>query len=366
MRAARYYGAKDIRIDDIDEPVVGPNQVKIKIAWNGICGSDLHEYLVGPITAPRSGHPHPLTGETVPVTFGHEMSGTIVEVGEGVDAAKYPTGKKVVVEPIVSCMQVDSCLSCRKGLYNLCPKLALHGITGWGGGLGEYIVVKQEVAYVIPDNIPLDVAACVEPLAVAWHAVNRANMKAGDSCLIAGGGPIGLFVLKVLKARGAGAVFVSEPEQTRRDKATAHNADAVFNPITTNVVSEIKRLTNGGVDIAFDCAGVQASIDCVIAATRPRGVIMNIALWETKATFNPNILVMSEKTYTTSVCYVGVHADVINALAQGKLTNIEDLITSKIALEDVVEKGYEALIKDKDSQIKILVHPSLTKPLSKY
>jgi len=363
MRAARFHGQKDIRVDEIDEPEVSKGQVKIKVAWNGICGSDLHEYLMGPMIAPGCGHPHPLTGETVPLTFGHEMSGTIVELGEGVDSVNFPIGKNVVVEPMVSCMQVDSCIQCHDGFYNICPKLAIIGMSGFGGGLGEFVVVKQEIAHVIPDNIPLDVAACIEPLAVAWHAVNRAHLKTGDTCLIVGGGPIGLFVLKVLKARGAGAVYVSEPAQARRKKATVHQADVVFDPFTTDVVSECKRLTDGdGVDIAFDCAGVQASLDCVIASTRPRGMIMNVALWEAKATFDPMALLATEKTYSACVCYTGVHKDVIEAVARGHITNVEDLITSKITLEDVVAKGYEALVRDKDNQIKILVHPSPVAP----
>ncbi|KZS93581.1 L-threonine 3-dehydrogenase [Sistotremastrum niveocremeum HHB9708] len=356
MKAARFHGKRDIRIDEIPEPTVGPSQLKIKVAWNGICGSDLHDYLAGPIFSPQPGKPHPLSHEEPPVVFGHEISGTIVELGPDVDTNTFEAGRHVVIDAVVGC---GTCSQCSLGLKNLCATLGLIGITGWGGGLSEYIVTDQRNVHVIPDSIPLDVAACIEPLAVAWHAANRANFQPGMNVLISGGGPIGLFVLKVLKARGAGKVYVSEPSTQRRNRALAHGADAVFNPLVSDVFSQVIAFNEGaGVEIAFECAGITPSLDNCLKCTRSRGTVCIIALWENEGTLNPNVLVFGEKVITGSACYVQCHPDVIAAVADGRINNVADLITRRIGLKDVVELGFEALVNDKENQIKILVRPA--------
>ena len=130
MRAVRYHGTRDVRVDDIAEPEVRPGTVKIAPEWCGICGSDLHEYLVGPETIPAVGHPHPITGEVVPIVLGHEFAGRVVEVGEGVEDVA--VGDAVAVEPII---RDNVCPACLSGDYNMCPLIGFHGISGGGGGL---------------------------------------------------------------------------------------------------------------------------------------------------------------------------------------------------------------------------------------
>ncbi|NTW41652.1 MAG: alcohol dehydrogenase catalytic domain-containing protein, partial [Cellulomonadaceae bacterium] len=138
MRAARFHGRHDITIDDIPEPALRPGAVAIDVAWCGICGSDLHEFLEGPIFIPPHGHPHPLSGEEEPVTMGHEFSGTISAVGEGVTDVE--VGQNVVVEPYFVCGECDMCAS---GRYNLCRSMGFIGLSGGGGGLSEKIVVDR-------------------------------------------------------------------------------------------------------------------------------------------------------------------------------------------------------------------------------
>ncbi|KAJ8522415.1 hypothetical protein ONZ45_g1002 [Pleurotus djamor] len=357
MKAARYYGPGDIRIDDIPIPRLKPGQVKIKVAWNGICGTDLHAYqmqlpMTGTLTTPN-----PQSGETLPVTFGHEFSGTIVELGEDVDK-KFAIGQNVCVEPIMTCMK-DSCRSCREGSRNVCPKLGWIGITGWGGGLSEYICVDQLTVHILPPNVSLEIGAMIEPLAVAYHSVKRSGFKKGDTALVVGAGPIGQFLLKALKAVDPTArVIVSEPAQLRREYALAHGATIAFNPLKDDLEAIINKATGGeGADIVFDAAGIQASIDACIKGVRPRGTIVVVAVWEEAPKINMNVLLMKEATLTGIMCYDRVHTELIEAVSAGKMPNIEDLITSKISLEDVVGKGFEALMKEKDKQVKILVHP---------
>ena len=192
MKTARFHGRKDIRIDDIDKPVLRPGAVMIAIAWCGICGTDLHEYLEGPIFIPPTGRPHPLTHETEPVTMGHEFSGTITALGEGV--TDLTVGENVVVEPYFVC---GVCAPCKAGHYNVCTKMGFIGLAGGGGGLSEKIAVDRRWVHPIGD-IPLDQAALIEPLSVGHHAFVRSGAKSGDVALIGGAGPIGLLLAAVL------------------------------------------------------------------------------------------------------------------------------------------------------------------------
>lgn len=152
MKAVRFHGREDLRFEDIPEPTCGKGQIKVKPAWCGICGSDLHEYLGGPSLCPTT--PHPITGESIPLTFGHEFSGIIEEIGEGV-SDKFKVGGRVCVQPII---YDGTCGACKDGLINCCYSNGFVGISGWGGGLSEHVVVPEYAVYNIPDNMGLDIA----------------------------------------------------------------------------------------------------------------------------------------------------------------------------------------------------------------
>ncbi|KAI0688591.1 alcohol dehydrogenase GroES domain protein [Cytidiella melzeri] len=358
MRAARYYGPGDVRVEDVPEPKPRKGQVKIKIAC-AVCGSDLHAYHAPlPISAcPTIDQAHFVTGEKLPITLGHEFSGVITELGEGVDSKRLAKGQNVVVEPLISCRQAG-CVPCNNNTRNVCPHTSFLGIAGWGGGLSEYITADQSAVFPLPANTPLDVGAMMEPLAVAWHAINRSAFRKGSTCLILGSGPIGLMVLKALQARGASWIGISEPSDQRREMAVKHKATAIFDPRSDDVVAEVKKATGGqGADVVFDCAGVQPAFELAIAAVRPRGNITCIAIWGPKpSNFNINDMLFKEFTITGIMGYDGVHSEMLEAVGAGKVTGLESFITRRISLEDVVEDGINVLMHDKE-QIKILVHP---------
>ncbi|KAH9931565.1 alcohol dehydrogenase GroES domain protein [Fomitopsis serialis] len=351
MKAVRYYGPGDIRVDNIPEPTTGDKQIKIK----HVCGSDLHSYFVlqTPVS-PTLTTPHPTTQETLPVVMGHEFSGTIVELGKAVDISKFSVGQNVVVEPLISCGKCGPCLS---GTRNLCHQISFIGIGGWGGGLAEYTVTNEDLVHVLPDSIPLDVGALIEPLAVSWHAMKISRFKRGSSVLIIGAGPIGLLLLKILKAEGASWIGVSEPAAARRATAVKLGVSAVYNPLTEDVVAETFRATDGGADVVFDCAGIQASFDAALAAVRTQGNVVEVAVWETNPVIKMGALQTKEAILTASQAYDRRHEELLKVVAEGRIPNLEELITSKIALDDFVEKGIKTLIAEKDTQIKILVHP---------
>ena len=266
MKAARYFDRGDIRIENVDEPVVEAGTVGIDVAWCGICGTDLHEYLDGPIFVPPAGHPHPVSGESAPITLGHEMSGTVYAVGEDVTDLK--VGDNIVVEPYI----IDPKESTEPGSnYHLTPNMNFIGLAGRGGGLGEKIVVERRWVHPIGD-IALDEAALIEPLAVGYHAFVRSGAKSGDIALIGGAGPIGLLTAAVLKANGV-TVIISELSELRRQKALDTGvADHALNPAEVDVVAEVKRLSGGsGADVAFECSSVNVVLDTLAARWHSAG-----------------------------------------------------------------------------------------------
>lgn len=351
MKAARFHARKDIRIEDIPEPELRPGAVKIDVAWCGICGTDLHEYLEGPIFCPAPGHPHPLSHEESPVTLGHEFSGTVSEVGQGVTGLA--KGDNVVVEPYF----VDgTCDMCQAGSYHLCRQMGFIGLSGGGGGLSEKIVVDQRWVHPIGD-IPLDEAALIEPLSVAHHAVARSGVKAGDTALVGGSGPIGLLTAAVLKGMGV-TTIISELTQARKEKATSSGvADHVLDPSKEDVPERVRELTGGtGADVAFECAGVNAVLDTMLDSVRPAAVVVNVSIWGAPATVDMQKIVLKEIDLRGTIAYVRDHPAVIKMVQEGKV-DLKPFITGRIALEDLVEQGFDTLINHKDTAVKVLVHP---------
>jgi (R,R)-butanediol dehydrogenase/meso-butanediol dehydrogenase/diacetyl reductase len=351
MKAARFYGPKDIRIENIEEPATRPGTVKIAVAWCGICGTDLHEFLDGPIFIPAPGHPHPLSGEEAPVTLGHEFSGTIEEIGEGV--SRLSVGDTVVVEPYFVC---DECPPCLAGNYHLCEKMGFIGLAGGGGGLSEKVVVDQRWVHLIGD-IPLDEAALIEPLSVAHHAVTRSGASAGDVAIVGGAGPIGLLTAAVLKALGV-TVIISELSTARKAKAISSGvADYVIDPTEENVKARVLEITKGiGADVAFECAGVNVVLDTLLDALRPAGVLVNVSIWGHPATVDMQKIVLKEIDLRGTIGYVRDHAATI-ALVQAGTIDLKPFITGRIPLEELVTTGLDTLINNNDTAVKILVHP---------
>jgi threonine dehydrogenase-like Zn-dependent dehydrogenase len=274
MNAVRYYGQRDVRLEQVPLPgPVRPGWVRVAPKFCGICGTDLHEYVSGANLIPTPGHPHPITGETLPLILGHEFSGVVEEVGEGVTHVK--KGDNVCVQPT---LWDDSCNSCKRGLVNCCDGNGFLGLSGWGGGMSELTNAPATAVKPLPANVSLEVGALVEPLAVGWHAVKISPFKEGDTALVLGGGPIGLAVIQALVSKGCNKIIVSEVAKKRRDFATHFGAHAVIDPTTTDVVVETERLTDGHkVDVAYDCAGVQVAVDSAFKALKTRGTLVNIA-----------------------------------------------------------------------------------------
>jgi (R,R)-butanediol dehydrogenase/meso-butanediol dehydrogenase/diacetyl reductase len=351
MKAAIFHSSRNITIDDVPEPELRPGAVAIDVAWCGICGTDLHEYLEGPIFISPAGHPHPLSNETAPVTMGHEFSGTVTALGDGV--TDLAVGDSVVVEPYFVC---GECAPCRAGNYNLCVKMGFIGLAGGGGGLSEKIVVDRRWVHPIGD-IPLDQAALIEPLSVGHHAFVRSGAKAGDVAFIAGAGPIGLLLAAVLKAEGL-TVIISELSGARKAKARETGvADHVLDPSAEDVVERVREITGGvGADVCFECSSVNAALDQLFDAVKPAGVIVVVSIWGHRASLDMQKLVLKEVDLRGTIAYVRDHPATIQLVRDGRV-NLAPFITGRIALDDLVAEGIHTLIDHNETAVKILVHP---------
>ncbi|WP_042451014.1 (R,R)-butanediol dehydrogenase, partial [Bacillus anthracis] len=311
MKALLWHNQRDVRVEEVPEPTVKPGAVKIKVKWCGICGTDLHEYLAGPIFIPTE--EHPLTHVKAPVILGHEFSGEVVEIGEGVTSHK--VGDRVVVEPIYSC---GKCEACKHGHYNVCEQLVFHGLGGEGGGFSEYTVVPEDMVHHIPDEMTYEQGALVEPAAVAVHAVRQSKLKEGEAVAVFGCGPIGLLVIQAAKAAGATPVIAVELSKERQELAKLAGADYVLNPATQDVLAEIRNLTNSlGVNVSFEVTGVEVVLRQAIESTSFEGQTVIVSVWEKDATITPNNLVLKEKEVVGILGYRHIFPAVIKLISSG-------------------------------------------------
>lgn len=346
MKSARWHAAKDIRVEETAIPSPNDNQVKIAVKFTGICGSDLHEYTDGPQLIPFD-KPYPLNGHQGTTTLGHEFSGVVEEVGKNVKNIK--KGDRVTVEPIFRNPESPFITT---GEYNLSEPLGFVGLTS-NGGFAKYTVVEDYMVHKMPDNMSFEQGAIVEPAAVAAYAIQRSGMKMGDSVFIVGAGPIGLLTVQVALATGASQIFVSDLSESRLKIAKKIGATQTFNAKDKDIPQKIKEMTGNGADIFIDAAGVQASFDTGINSLRNGGTAVLVALFMTKVEHDALNHTLRELTIIGTAAYRNIFPQVIALISSGRLP-VEKLITNVISVDEVVEKGFEALVND-PSEVKILV-----------
>lgn len=250
-----------------EEPVPqpGPGEVQIQIKSVGICASDLHYYRDARIGT---------TVITDPIVIGHEASGVITALGEGVDNLR--VGDRVAVEPAKPCME---CEWCRAGHYNVCPGIPFFGTPPTDGCLRDYIAWPAALALKVPDSLSYDEIAMTEPLAIGVYAAQLAQPNGNDVVAILGAGAIGLSVLEAVKVMGVTRVIVSEPVAERRAAALELGATEVIDPSAVDAVSEFERLTDGrGADVVFECTGEEDAVRESCKVARVLGKVMVVGI----------------------------------------------------------------------------------------
>jgi (R,R)-butanediol dehydrogenase / meso-butanediol dehydrogenase / diacetyl reductase len=348
MRAAVYYGPNKVEIADVPEPTPGPGTVKVKVGYNGICGTDLHEYYAGPIFFPTE--PHPLTHAQVPLVMGHEFSGVITDIGDGVTG--WAEGDRVAIEPIYKC---GHCPACKAGNYNICAQIGFHGLMS-DGGMAEYTVVPTSMLHKLPDNVSMTLGALVEPMSVAYHAATLGETKPGDTAMVFGAGPIGIGLWFALRGKGIDDAFVVEPSATRRASIEALGA-RTLDPAAIDVPAFIADHTDGRkADAVFDAAGVTPAVETALACVGARRPMVSVAIYEKPLSTPLLNLVMNESRIQGSLCYTSADFEAVIALMAQDKYDTTGWVES-IALDDVIDEGFEAL--HAGAKMKVLVDPTI-------
>jgi threonine dehydrogenase-like Zn-dependent dehydrogenase len=248
-----------VAVIDIPEPAVGDEEVKIKVAYCSICGSDPH--LVEGIF-----------GWTVPFGMGHEVSGVIVELGKKATAKGLQVGDRVAGNFLHFC---GTCYYCQNGQQQFC-----EGVPEGNAGMSEYIVWHESQVYKLPDEISLKKGCLLEPVSIAVRTADKINMQVGKRVAINGCGPIGLLVLQVLKMYGATALTVFEPIAERRAAALEFGADYAINPLESDLVQEAMKITDGrGYDVVIDTSGSTKAVTHLPQITAKGGTLVYAAMY---------------------------------------------------------------------------------------
>jgi (R,R)-butanediol dehydrogenase/meso-butanediol dehydrogenase/diacetyl reductase len=349
VRAAVFHGARDVRVEDVEGPGgPGPRQVLVRPVWCGICGTDLHEFLAGPIVIPD--RPHALTGAELPQVLGHELSAVVADVGAEVAGVR--PGDRVSIMPLIVCGRCDSCT---RGLPHLCRDMACTGLSSAWGGIAELALVEDYQVAVLPDAVSDVQGALIEPSAVAAYGVDRSGARAGDVVLIAGAGPIG--ALAALYAHAAGMdVVISEPNPHRAGFARELDLGPVVDPREGDLQAAVDELTGGaGVDAAVECAGNAAALRACIAVTRPRGTVVQTGLHTGPAEITPMDVSLKDLSIVGTWCYpITDWPRMVRLLGSGRF-RAERVVTAQIDVADIVAHGFEPLTDPAGDQLKVLV-----------
>lgn len=353
MRAAVYRGINDVRIETVPVPEVGPGEVLVKIHTCGICGTDLKKIHSGSHDAPR--------------VFGHEMSGTIAKVGEGVTGFK--VGDRVMAYHHIPC---GECYYCRKQTFAQCEVYKKVGCTAGfapsGGGFAEYIRVMDWIVGAsgktaglvhVPDDIPFEQAAFLEPVNTCYKAIQLLNLKSDETVLVIGQGSIGILLAALAKRTGA-TVLTSDLYPERHAVAATFGLD---HPLDArgDVVAAAKAVTEGrGADVALVAVGGNALIQVAMAAIRPGGRVMLFASTQHgEAPFDPAAVCMDEKTLMGSYsASVAIQDEVTRLVYDGYRTGFDltRLISHRFSLEDAVA-AIELASNPQPDSLKIVIQP---------
>lgn len=352
MKAVRFYGPRDVRVEDVPAPSeIGANQVLIRSLVCGICGTDLHEYLDGPHWTPKVRNPY--SGAELPQILGHEFTAEIVEVGREVTTVQ--AGDRISIQPQIA---PATDYFGRRGLYHFSPQCSSVGL-GWPwGGMAEYAVVNDYNAIRLPDDVTDEQGALIEPAAVAVQAVDLGGVRTGDTVLVTGGGPIGVLVALAARAAGAARIIISEPNPGRRAKLESLDvATSIVNPADSGFMDAIRSETieNIGVDVAIECSGNPRAFNQCTEATRALGSVVMTGVIHGGATVDPFKWLLKGLTVRASLAYSKDMWPRIIAMIRSGNFPVEKLVDDTIGADRVVEDGFRRLLDPEESLLKILV-----------
>lgn len=320
MKAAVFYGTKDIRVETIPERLPEAGEVMIQVKACGVCGTDMHIYQ-GAEGAAKT---------TPPTILGHEFSGVVYATGTGVTSVK--PGDRVCVDPNDMC---GACWYCRQGMGHFCENMIGIGTTV-NGGFAEFCTVREKQVYRIPDQLSFEAAAMAEPIACCLHGMDMTNVQPGQTVLIVGGGTIGLIMLQLAKIAGAAVIVLAEPIAEKRDKAKSLGADLVLNPLTERLDELLASHGVKGINAAIECVGSVKTMQYAIDHTGRGGTAMLFGLTDPDAKMDllPFDLFKNEVSVKASFINPYTQGRAVALLSQGKI-DVNSLITDVVNLSDI-------------------------------
>jgi len=337
MRASLWMGPEKVEFREIDRPTPAEGESLVKVAYAGICGTDIMIYL--------GKHPR----AAAPLVASHEFSGVVVDANGG----PVPEGTPVAINPLLTC---GHCYACRTGTPHVCATLKLVGIDS-DGGFAEYATVPWHTLYPVPESLPLVQAALIEPLAVAVHAVRASRLKVGDVTAVLGAGPVGILTAQVARLSGARKVIVSEMSPKRLEIAKGLGFE-VIDVKEADTVEAVLAATDGdGVPVVFETAGVQPTIRDAGLVARIGGQILQVGMPKTPPTVDITTLLFKEVEMTPIRVYRAEEdfQTAVDIAAAGSL-DLETPATHILPLERLAEAM--ELMHEAAEACKILIDPT--------
>lgn len=343
MKALLLSENSHLEVTDLPQPEIGADEVLVRVAACGICGSDVHGY------DGSSGRRIP------PLVMGHEAAGTVAAAGESV--AGYKPGDRVTFDSTVYC---GTCAFCRSGEINLCDNRQVIGVSCGDyrrhGAFAEFVTVPARILYHLPDHFEFSEAAMLEAVSVALHAVRVSQAGAGDSALVIGAGMIGLLTLQAARAAGCKAVFIADVDASRLELARQLGADQTLHVSGASLPGEVIQLTAGcGVDVSYEAVGRNETVTAAIDATRKGGTVTLIGNIKPEVTLPLQKVVSRQLRLQGSCASAGEYPQAIEMIAGGRI-KVKPLITAVASLEEG-PRWFERLHSGEPNLMKVVLTP---------
>lgn len=335
MRASVFLGNETFSLEDRPKPVAGPGEVVIQNMVCGVCGTDVHIY-----------HGEPGSAEVnPPVVLGHEYSGVVVEVGEGVTSLK--PGDHVTVDPNIYC---GKCEYCRNGKKQLCESMEAIGVTR-DGGFEEYSVVPEAQAFLLAPELPMEFGAMAEPVACCLHGIDLAGIRPGQTVCVVGGGAIGLIMCQLALLSGAARVFLSEPDEKRRQVGLSLGVTRAVNPMAPGGAEALENCA----DVVIECVGNLPAVKSAFRFAKKGATVVLFSVPKPDAAFDLPLFDVYKKELTIRGSFVNpdTHARAVALLNSGKL-DFSGIITHRFPLDQLPEAIAMQMSSD---SIKVVVCP---------
>lgn len=337
MKASRFLGNKTFAVTDLPTPHAGPGELVLRNQVCGVCGTDVHIYH----GEPGSADVNP------PVVLGHEYSGEVVEVGEGVTG--FAVGDHVTVDPNIYC---GHCAYCQNGKKQLCPSMEAIGVTR-DGGFAQYSRIPASQAFKLEPTVPWEAAAMAEPLACCLHGIDLAGIQVGDKVCVVGGGAIGLLMVQLAKLSGASQIVLSEPNEKRRQVGLQLGANAALDPTRLDSQEAFAQVLGGGANVVIECVGNVPAVKSAFQFAGKGATVLLFSVPKVDATFDLPLFDVYKKELTIKGSFVNpdTHARAVALINSGKV-DFGPIITHRFTLDQLPEA---IAMQMSDASIKVVV-----------